>query len=113
MDMITINEAECRTHIGVTEDERSREQRVTVSVSFLLNTREAARADDVAKTIDYEAALSLIRSLMQEERRTIERLAEDIAAALLRRFTPDAVEVTVRKFVLPETKDVSVTITRP
>ena len=51
-----------------------------------------------------------IRALAKTERKTVEKLAEDIAAAVLR--SRPLSSVTVRKFPLPDAKGVSLTITR-
>lgn len=113
MDILRINDLTLRTHIGVPEEERLQEQKVTVSIAMHLEARKAGAADDIAYSIDYERVRQLIVTLAQAERKTIERFAEDIAQAILHDFHPSSVDVTVEKFVLPETRSVSLTITRP
>ena len=113
MDTITISNLELWTHIGVTDEERSQEQRVLVSINMQLDTKEAGQNDDIHATIDYEVVTNDVRALVTTERVTIERLAEDIASMILEKHKPDQVEITVQKFVIPDTDHVAITINRP
>ena len=89
------------THIGVTEEERTSPQRVLVDVEMTLPTGDAARADDVSLSVDYAAVTEAIQSLSKKSRKTMERLAEDIAALVLRFEQVVSVIVTVQKRCLP------------
>jgi 7,8-dihydroneopterin aldolase/epimerase/oxygenase len=111
-DLIRIEELELRTHIGVPAEERAKEQRVLVSCSLILSTKEAAKTDDHHRSADYAALIEGIKKLAMTERKTIERLAEDIAALCLKERNIEAAEVTVQKFPFPDVKEVSVTIGR-
>ncbi len=113
MGTITIADLELQTRIGLTEAERAKEQRVTVSLSFPVDAASVAQADDVTQGIDYAAVREAVRELAKAERKTIERLAEDVAATVLKRFHPRSVEVTVTKFPFPDAKAVHLRITRP
>jgi len=112
MDSITISDIELWTHIGIPEQERGLEQRLLVSVTMDFE-QNAGKSDDVSDSLDYEKVVIAIRELSTTERKTIEKLAEGIASKVLQDFQPDLVTVTVKKFILPGTKDVSLTITRP
>jgi FolB domain-containing protein len=111
-DLIRIEELELWTRIGVPAEERVKEQRVLVSCSVFLSTKEAAKTDDHHRSTDYAALIEGIRKLAMTERKTIERLAEDIAALCLEERNIEAAEVTVKKFPFPDVKEVSVTIER-
>ncbi len=110
-DIIRISVLELWTHIGVPEEERSVPQRILISVELALSTKSAAKRDSVS--IDYATVAEDLRNLAREERRTIERLAEDAAAVILKKYRPKSVSVTVHKFALPGAKEVTLTITRP
>ncbi len=112
-DRLVITDLEVWTRIGVPDAEREREQRLLVTIAMQTDASAVAAGDDVAAGIDYAAVAAGIRDLAARERRTIERFAEDAAAYVLDTYRPAAVEVTVRKFVIPGTRDVSLTITRP
>lgn len=113
-DSIYIADLEFRTHIGVPDKERQQEQTLFVSVELFTNTRQAAETDSIEHTIDYAAVVQAIQALAATERQTVERLAEDIASAVLAQFAPSGgVKVRIRKDILPQTKGVFITITRP
>ena len=111
-DVIAIDDLALWLRLGITEQERAAEQCVLVSVSMPVDYSKAGRTDDLADTIDYAAVAADIRALAKTERKTVEKLAEDIAAAVLRSRPLSSVTVTVRKFPLPDAKGVSLTITR-
>jgi len=113
MDMITIANLELRTRIGVPEEERKTAQRVRVTVEFATDARAVAAADDAAKGIDYARVAEDIRTLAKTERRTLERLAEDIAGMIVKKHAADRVTVTVTKFPPIGSGFVSLTIQRP
>jgi dihydroneopterin aldolase len=113
-DTIHIAQLELRAHIGVPDDERAASQRLTVSL-----TLEPVRSfdhldDDLAKTVDYFAVCEAVKALAAARpRKLIETLAEEIAALVLERFTVRAVEVVLRKYILPDTAHVAVRLRRP
>lgn len=112
-DSLSIVDLELRTRIGVTSEERTKPQRVSVTIRMDVDARTAAASDDVSKTIDYGAVVRDVEALAAKERKTMERLAEDIAAMILERHRPTSVTVTVMKFVLPNAKGACVSIARP
>ncbi|MDD5623906.1 MAG: dihydroneopterin aldolase [Candidatus Peribacteraceae bacterium] len=110
---IAIDSLELWTHIGVPEEERACEQRVLVSLEITCAGLEPPDADDLEGMVDYERVVQDLRLLAQEERLTIERLAEDIAAVILGHDAVESVTVSVQKFPLPGVRSISLTITRP
>src|SRR6266853_1783154 len=69
--------------------------------------------DDLRNTVDYFAVCQAVKALAgARPRRLIETLAEEIAAAVLRDFAVAAVEVELRKFILPDTAFVAVKLRR-
>lgn len=112
-DTLTITSFELWTRIGVPYEERSREQRILLSVQVELANGGAGTSDELKDTMDYEEITQEIRRLAKGERKTLEKLAEDIASAVLQHPHVARVTVTLRKFILPGTKEVSLTIVRP
>ena len=113
MDTIRIRDLAVQTRIGVTDEERARDQTILVSVEMHTSTKKAGGSDALEDTIDYHAVAEAIKKLGKTERKTIEKFAEDTAQMILGDFGAKSVTVTVVKHILPDTKDVSVTITRP
>jgi len=113
MDTLSIVDLEVRTHIGVPDEERAEEQTVWVSVELQLDTRAAAKDDDVSKTIDYFQVAESLHELGKTERKTIEKFADDIAMMILDAYKPQSVKVLLKKRVLPHCDFTSITITRP
>jgi dihydroneopterin aldolase len=113
MDSLTITDLELWTHIGVPDEERKTEQRIHVTIELLGDLFPVGKTDDVTKGIDYEILTNDVRTLANTERKTIERLAEDIAAMILKSYKPQSVKVSVFKQPLPGVRGVTATITRP
>lgn len=111
-DTVTIEGLELWTRIGVPEDERKAEQRVLVTVEMTTETFAVAESDDVARGVDYFAVAEEIRALAAGERKTIERLAEDVSKVVLAHSAVEQVRVTVEKFPIPYVRSVSVSIER-
>ena len=114
MDTIRIEHLELWTHIGVSKEERKREQRLVISLDLQTDTRKAGTSDSLKKTIDYEAVYKAVQQLISQKHfQLLEACAEEIATHILKDFKLSSVTVHVRKFILPGTNAVSLTITRP
>ncbi|MEQ1851676.1 MAG: dihydroneopterin aldolase [Chthoniobacteraceae bacterium] len=112
-DQILISNLELRTCIGATETERSQPQRILASITLEPMTGFAGINDRLDRTVDYDTAAQAVKALASTGRRVlVETLAEEIAALLMRRFRLAAVEVELRKFILPDTEFVGVRIRR-
>lgn len=112
-DRILIEALELSSCIGVPDDERSAVQRLTASLVLEPIRGFAALGDSIENTVDYFAVCEAIKVLsLARPRRLIETLAEEIATALLARFALQAVEVELRKYILPDTAFVAVKIRR-
>jgi dihydroneopterin aldolase len=112
-DTILIEQLELSAHIGVPDEERVKAQRLTVSLRLEVAHGFRHLDDDLTKTVDYFAVCGAIKALAAEHpRRLIETLAEEIAATVLRDFAVAAVEVELRKFILPDTAFVAVRLRR-
>ncbi|MDB6027753.1 MAG: 7,8-dihydroneopterin aldolase, partial [Verrucomicrobiales bacterium] len=55
MDTITISDLEVSYHVGVPDEERATAQRLLLTVEMELNFSDAAKTDDLTKTVDYFA----------------------------------------------------------
>ena len=112
-DQILVSQLELLTCIGVTEEERSKPQRMVASLVLEPENGIAGVHDQLNRTVDYYAAAQAVKTHASGGRRLlVETLAEEIAALLMRRFRLSAVEVELRKFILPDTEFVGVRIRR-
>jgi FolB domain-containing protein len=111
--IIGIKGLEVDAHVGVPDLERSLSQRLLLDLRFASLDQPVDLGDEISRTVDYHA-LSLRVSAIAKERswKLIETLADEIAGTLLSEFYLRWIEVTVRKFILPQTEWVSVTIRR-
>jgi dihydroneopterin aldolase len=86
-------------HHGVLEEEHRIGGRYEVDVAMELDVAPAAATDDLDATVDYEGVYNLTKGVVTGAKRyLIERVAVEIAEAVLARFAVvERVEVTVRK----------------
>ena len=112
-DRIHIESLELSAHIGVPDTERTAAQRLTVSLTLEPQRDFRGLGDELAKTVDYFAVCEEVKVLSAARpRKLIETLAEEIADLVLERFAVAAIEVELRKFILPDTAYVAVVIRR-
>ena len=113
MSKISIVDLEVFLHVGVTDEERAKPQRILLTVDMEFDFSSAAVNDRLTKTIDYFAlAQRLLKHGEGRSWKLIEKLANDLADVVLAEFQPQAVTVEVKKFPLPQAKYVSVSLTK-
>ena len=109
MGVITIKELEVCYRVGVPDEERAVPQRLLLNLRLERDFVQAAATDDLTHTVDYFAVCQrLLRFGDGRAWKLIEKLASDIADELTHNYSVDAVEVEVQKFIIPETRYVSV-----
>ena len=112
-DRILIDSLELSSVIGVPDEERATAQRLTANLVLEPIRDFSALGDAIENTVDYFCVCAEVKALsLARPRRLIETLAEDIAALLLARFALRAVEVELRKYILPDTAFVAVAVRR-
>jgi FolB domain-containing protein len=113
MATITITDLEVFFHVGVPDEERLKPQRLLLTIEMGHDFRAAAASDDIAATIDYfDVSQKVIALGTGRTWKLIEKLASDVADLVLTGYGPSTVTVTVKKFPLPQAKQVSVTLTK-
>jgi dihydroneopterin aldolase len=113
MPQITIVDLEVFYRVGVPDTERAQPQRLLVTVEMESDFSKAAKSDGIADTIDYFAVTRrLLKFGEGREWKLLEKLAADIACTVLSEFNPQAVTVEVKKFIIPQARHVSVTLTK-
>ncbi len=86
-------------HHGVMQEEHRIGGRYEVDVAMDLDVTDAAEADDLSRTVDYERVYALVREMVTGRKGyLIERIARRIGRGVLDGFPMvERVEVTVRK----------------
>ena len=113
MAKISIVDLEVFYRVGVPDAERAQPQRLLLTVEMELDFSSAAKTDFIADTIDYFAVSQrLLKFGGDKSWKLIEKLAADIADAILVEFKPAGVTVEVKKFVIPQARFVSVSLRR-
>lgn len=116
-DRITIRALQVETKIGVTHEERSRTQVVSIDIEIETDLSSAGKSDDLDDTVDYGHVTQEVARLVRDsEVHLLEHLAERIAASIGTITGVTGVTVEVAKRSPPITEDVgpiSVRIVRP
>ncbi|MER6139639.1 dihydroneopterin aldolase [Streptomyces sparsogenes] len=116
MDRVALRGLRARGHHGVFPHEREEGQTFVVDLVLGLDTRPAAAADDLTKTVHYGVVAEQVVEVVEGEPvDLIETLAERIAERCLGHEAVREVEVVVHKPEAPITvpfDDVTITITR-
>jgi 7,8-dihydroneopterin aldolase/epimerase/oxygenase len=113
MSKITIVDLEVFYRVGVPDAERAQPQRLLLTVELAADFAAAATTDQLDRTIDYYAVSQrLLKFGEGRSWKLIEKLAADIADELLREFQPQSVTVEIKKFIIPQAKYVSVSLSR-
>ena len=112
-DLIHIEQLEVFVRIGVTENERAKPQRLTLSISVWPTARFENLEDDISKAVNYSAICVAAREFVGDRSdKLIETLAAQLASHLLQTFPIRTVRIELRKFVLPDAQYASVSVTR-
>ncbi len=99
--------------IGVPAEERAQLQELCFDLRFAACHQPESLNEDLTATVDYAMVRQKLIELVQMRPRSlIETLADEITAAFLLEFSLRWIEVTVRKFILPNTDYVAVTVRR-
>jgi 7,8-dihydroneopterin aldolase/epimerase/oxygenase len=112
-EWIEIAELEIQSNVGVSENERRTPQKLAVTLRFQITPPFGSLADEIAQTIDYGAVADEVRAVAASgSRLLIETLVAEIADGLMLRFPMASLEIELRKFILPNTRYVSVRTAR-
>jgi dihydroneopterin aldolase len=93
-----VSDIDCVAAIGVTPEERTMKQRLSVDVEVTTDVRKAAGSDSLKDALDYAEVVRLVVKLADSrDFHLIETFAELIAGRVLSDLTGDTVRVVVRK----------------
>ncbi|MFL6582968.1 MAG: dihydroneopterin aldolase [Chthoniobacterales bacterium] len=110
---IHVHALEVLGRVGVTENERAQPQRLVLNITLWPKNQFTDLEDDITRTVNYAAVAVAAQDVIAERcDKLIETLADAVAARLLTAFAIAEVKLEVRKFVVPGTEYVAVTVHR-
>ena len=116
-DELSVAGIECFAHHGVFEHERREGQVFIVDLVLGIDTRPAARSDDLHDTVDYGSLVARVKAAVESDPvDLIETLAQRISDVCVSDDRVDWARVTIHKPGAPIDavfSDVTLTITRP
>ena len=116
MDKILISAIDCVAAIGVTAEERTIKQRLSIDVEILTDAARAAQNDSLKDALDYSKVATLVMEVCRSrDFHLIETVAELLASRILAGFPTPQVRVLVRKIspvAEPRVNHVSIEIVR-
>jgi dihydroneopterin aldolase len=116
MDKILISGIDCVTAIGVTPEERTMKQRLSIDVEILIDSTRAAHTDSLKDALDYSKVAGVVMEVCRSrDFHLIETVAELLAMRILADFPTPQVRVLVRKLspvLEPRVNHVSIEIVR-
>jgi FolB domain-containing protein len=114
MDTIIIQDLEVHYRVGVPEAERAEPQRLLLTLEMTTDFTTAAVKDDLHWSINYDAVCRRLREYGEPRNwHLIETAAVELADYVMREFGPTSLLLEVKKLSLPQTRYVSVRVTRP
>jgi dihydroneopterin aldolase len=97
MDFIFIEEMRVEANVGIYDREKAAAQTLDISLTFGVPD-EAARDDDIAKTIDYAVVIERIRRELAERHfNLLETLGEYVIGLMLGEFRAPWVKISIAK----------------
>src|SRR3954468_13943383 len=112
-DQIVIEDLELSCHIGISDEERSAPQRLTVSIWMTPLKDFNGLRDDIRNAVDYfKVAEYVVKVAAARPRRLIETLAVELADDLVTHFPLQTAELHLRKYVMPNTASVGIRLRR-
>lgn len=112
-DKITIHDLALSVRVGCTAEERRLPQPILLDVEMVCDIRRAAKADSINHSLDYALVCRDLKEKLEPTVYvTIERMAEESAALVLKGFRTSEVFVRIKKRALPGIDYATVEITR-
>jgi len=110
---IHIEQLKVLAHVGVSQAERRRRQRLAINITLWPARDLRDIKDAIRRTVDYSALCQNAKVFIsQQSPKLLETLANNLAAHLLNKFRVRKVTIEIRKFVLKDAAYTSVTVTR-
>lgn len=113
MSKINIVDLEVFYCVGVSDEERAKPQRLLLTVEMVFDFSSAAVSDRIERTIDYHAVCQKLLAYGNERSwKLLEKLVTNLCDYILADFKAQTVNITVKKFVIPQARHVSVQLSK-
>lgn len=113
MSRISIVDLEVFFSVGVSDEERAKPQRLLLTVDLNVDFSSASISDRIEKTIDYHQVVDdLLRFGDNRNWKLLEKLVANVADLIMIKYKPQSVQVEAKKFVIPQARYISVSLTR-
>jgi len=98
MDFVYVRDLHIDARIGIFEWEKRIKQKIRVDLDMAWDNRKPAASDDINDTLNYKTASQRVVDIVENDHyEQVERLAEDIATALMQEMNIPWIRVTVGK----------------
>lgn len=112
MNTIIIQDLTVKTHIGVTDDERRKGQKLSVSIEMTPKTEYSGERDELEETIDYSSVRKTVALFFRQSSfRLVEKAALECARNIKTHYPVKTVTVLVKKFPYRDTQYVGCSVT--
>ena len=102
MDIIRLDNIDLFAYHGVAPEEREAGQQFTLEVELYTDITDAGRSDDLAATLDYAAAYSIVAdTFCAKPYHLLERAAWRVLEELFKALPVDEIGIRVRKVAPP------------
>ena len=113
MSKINIVDLEVLYCVGVSDEERATPQRLLLTIEMVFDFSSAAVSDRIERTIDYHAVCQELLAYGEGRSwKLLEKLVTNLCDLVLAKFKAQTVNVTVKKFVIPQARHVSVQLSK-
>lgn len=112
METIILEEIKAYSHVGVSEKERSKKQKILISVNIEPEKRYSSIKDSIDNTINYSNIKTDVKNILKTGTfNLIETAAERVAHHIKRNYRVRNVTIYVKKFPYRDTKYVGYRLT--
>ena len=113
MSKINIVDLEVFYCVGVGDEERATPQRLLLTIEMAFDFSSAAVSDRIERTIDYHAVCQKLLTYGEERNwKLLEKLVSNLCDMILSDFKAQTVNVTVKKYAIPQARHVSVQLSK-
>lgn len=112
MERIILEEISACTHVGVAKKERSKKQKLLVSITIEPEVQYSSIRDSIDNTVNYSHVRMDVKNILKAGNfKLIETVAERIAHHIKKNYSIKNITVVVKKFPYKDTKYVAYRLT--